>query len=79
MNGEYLGETPYTHKDTKTVFTSNKIELKKEGYETKEVRIRRDGKVNVGALIGGIFVLFPFIWLMDYKSTYNFELEPVKS
>ena len=78
-DGEYLGKTPYTYEDKKFVGSATALELKKEGHKTEYFTITRDRKINVPAPIGGIFVLVPFLWVMDYKPSYNFEMEPESS
>jgi len=74
MNGKHVGTTPYTHSDTKIVGTSTALKLVKEGYEPLNTYLNRNEKVNVGAVIGGCFFLFPFLWTMDYNPTHNYEL-----
>jgi hypothetical protein len=78
MNGSMRGTTPYPHSDTKIVGSSTHIKLVKEGYEDFHAIISRSEELNVGALIGGLFLLVPFLWLMDYSHSYNFELSPKK-
>jgi hypothetical protein len=36
----------------------------------------RNEEADVGAIIGGIFFLFPFLWTMKYKPGRLYELEP---
>ena len=74
MNGEPVGTTPYSHSDTKIVGTTTSVKLVKEGYEPLNTYLTRNEKVNVGAIIGGCFFLFPFLWTMDYNPTHNYEL-----
>lgn len=74
LNGEPVGTTPYTHSDTKIVGTSTSLKLVKEGYEPINTYLNRNEKVNVGAIIGGCFFLFPFLWTMDYNPTHNYEM-----
>ena len=76
LNGETVGKTPYTHTDTKIVGSTTTVSLKKEGYETLNTSFSRDEEVDVGAIIGGIFVLVPFLWTMKYKPTHTYELSP---
>ena len=78
-DGEYLGKTPYIYEDKKFVGSVTTLELKKEGHKTEHFTITRDRKINVPALVGGIFVLVPFLWVMDYKPSYTYELEPDSS
>lgn len=79
MNGEYMGVTPFSYSDTKIVGSSTEIRLEKEGYEPLYTMMSRDETVDVGAIIGGVFFLFPFLWTMKYKPTHNYELIPLSS
>ena len=76
LNGEYTGVTPYTHTDTKIVGSSTQVRLEKEGYETLNTAFSRNEDADVGAIIGGIFFLFPFLWTMKYKPVRTYELVP---
>ncbi|MBK8884807.1 MAG: PEGA domain-containing protein [Bacteroidales bacterium] len=78
MNGEPVGTTPYTHTDTKIVGTTTILKITSDGYEDFNGVLVRNEEANVGAIIGGIFLLFPFLWVMDYKPMHNFELVPSK-
>lgn len=79
MNGEYMGVTPFSYSDTKIVGSSTEIRLEKEGYEPLYTMMSRDETADVGAIIGGVFFLFPFLWTMKYKPTHNYELIPLSS
>jgi hypothetical protein len=76
INGEYMGTTPVTYSDKKIVGSTNLVTLEKEGYNPLNTAFSRDEELDVGALVGGIFVLVPFLWIMKYKPTRNFELKP---
>lgn len=78
MDGEPVGTTPYAHTDTKIVGSTTPFRMTLEGYEDYNGLLKRNEEVNVGAIIGGIFLLFPFLWTMDYKPTHTYELIPVK-
>ncbi len=75
LNGEPVGTTPYTHKDTKIVGSTTTVQLEKEGYDPLHTSFSRDEAVDVGAIIGGLFVLVPFLWTMKYKPTHTYELK----
>lgn len=79
LNGEKVGTTPYTHTDTKIVGSTNTVLLKKEGYQDFSALFSRNEDVSVGAIVGGIFVLVPLFWVMDYKPTHSYEMVPLKS
>jgi hypothetical protein len=78
LNDELVGNTPYTYSDTKIVGTTTIVKIKAEGYEDFNYVLKRNEEANVGAIIGGILVLVPFLWVMDYKPMHNFELVPLK-
>jgi hypothetical protein len=50
--------------------------LEKEGYEPLNTIFSRNEEVDPGAIVGGVFFLFPFLWTMKYKPTHNYELMP---
>lgn len=77
LNGENVGMTPYTHRDSKIVGSSNTVKIEKEGYQAVNTGFSRDEEVDVGAIIGGLFLLVPFLWTMKYKPSHSYELVPV--
>jgi hypothetical protein len=77
LNGEPVGVTPYTHTDTRIVGSTTVVRLEKEGYQTLHTSFARDEEADVGAIIGGIFFLVPFLWIMKYKPHRYFELIPL--
>ena len=70
MNGAYVGTTPYRHSDTKVVGTSTDLRFEKDGYETLQVWLTRNEEADPGAILGGIFFLFPFLWTMKYQPSH---------
>lgn len=76
IDDQSVGSTPYSYTDTKIMGSPTDIRIEKEGYEPFYTTIYRDEEVDVGAIIGGIFFLFPFLWTMGYKSTHTYELFP---
>jgi hypothetical protein len=41
------------------------------------VAIQRNEQFSVGACIGGVLVLVPFLWIMGYKPDHTYELRPL--
>ena len=76
MNGQMVGKTPYKHRDSKIVGSMTTINLEKENFDNFNTTLTRDEEVDVGAVIGGIFFLFPFLWTMKYQPWHNYELVP---
>lgn len=78
LNEELAGTTPYLHSDTRIVGSTTRVRLEKEGYEALHSSFSRNEEVDAGAIIGGIFFLFPFLWTMKYKPAHTYELVPLK-
>ena len=76
MNGEYMGVTPYSYSDTKIVGSTTDVRLEKERFETLHTTLSRNERADVGAIVGGLFFLFPFLWTMKYNPTHTYELRP---
>jgi hypothetical protein len=74
MDGRPLGETPYFYTDKAVAGTTKTVTLKKEGYKEYYGYIKRE-KLCVPVLIGGIFLIVPLVWVLEYPSQYNFEME----
>lgn len=68
------GVTPLHYSDTAIAGATKTLKLKKEGYKTFEGVIRKSD-FQVGPCIGGVLVLFPFIWILGYPDEHEFELE----
>ncbi|MBO0939649.1 PEGA domain-containing protein [Fibrella sp. HMF5335] len=74
VNGQYAGVTPYQYSDTKIVGSTTDLRLEKDGYEPLRVPLVRNERADGGAIIGGIFLLFPFLWTMKYDPEHTYEL-----
>lgn len=62
---------------TKIVGSTTSVKIVKEGYEPFITSFSRDEEVDVGAVIGGFFVMVPFLWTMKYKPARTYELSPI--
>jgi hypothetical protein len=74
VDGQVMGETPYFYTDKAAAGTVKTVTLRKEDYKDFNGYIKRE-KLSVPALIGGIFLIVPFVWILEYPSQYNFEME----
>ena len=77
IDGQPMGKTPYAYTDTKIVGSTTMVKLEKEGYDQLNVTFSRSEQADVGAIIGGIFVLVPFLWTMKYNPVHEYELTPL--
>jgi hypothetical protein len=76
LNGMYVGNTPYMMSDTKIVGSSTLVRVEADGYEPVDTVITRNEVFDVGACIGGVLVLIPFLWIMGYQPDHYYELRP---
>ncbi|HQB27707.1 MAG TPA: PEGA domain-containing protein [Paludibacter sp.] len=77
IDGQPVGKTPYSHTDTKIVGSKTTVKLVKEGYEDLYTSFSRTEQADVGAIIGGLFLLVPFLWTMEYNPTHTYEMVPI--
>lgn len=76
VDGQPMGKTPYAHSDTKITGSITTVKIEKEGYDPLNSSFYRTEQVDVGAIIGGLFVWIPFLWVMKYNPIHTFELTP---
>ena len=77
LNGALVGETPYVMRDTKIVGSVTDVRIEAHGYEPLQAFIKRNEDFQLGACIGGVFLLVPFIWVMGYYPDHMYELRPL--
>lgn len=73
VNGEYMGTGEAYYSDEKVAFSRNKVEIRKEGCRTDYHSFRRSEEADIGAIVGGIFLTVPFLWVTEYKPYRNYE------
>lgn len=74
VNGQYKGTTPYQYSDTKIVGSTTDLRLEKDGFEPLQVPLVRNERADAGAIVGGVFLLFPFLWTMKYNPDHTYQL-----
>lgn len=79
LDGEPVGTTPYPMSDQKIVGSSTHVRLVLDGYEPYQAVIQRNEQFDAGACLGGVLVMFPFLWIMGYKPEHNYELTPLRT
>jgi hypothetical protein len=77
INGMIVGQTPYTLTDTKIVGTTTMLDFEAPGYQPMRTQIQRNEELDPLALVGGIFLLVPFLWIMKYSGTHMYTLVPL--
>ena len=81
VNGEYLGRGRAVYSDRKVAFSNNHVEIRKEGCQTDSYSFSRNEDADLGAIVGGIFLAVPFLWVTEYKPQrgYDYECEPLSA
>jgi PEGA domain len=76
LNGQPVGNTPYTMTDSRIVGSSTQVRLEAPGYQPLDATISRSEELDILPLIGGIFLLVPLLWVMKYQPTHLYQLQP---
>ena len=73
VNGEYIGTGRAVYSDQKVAFSKNQVEIRKAGCRAENYSFRRNEEADVGAIVGGILVTVPFLWVTEYKPHHAYE------
>ena len=73
LDGSYKGRGKIIHSDMKIVGSTTNVKFRKKGCQSNRYSFSRSEQLHVGALIGGIFFLFPFLWIMGYNPIHSYE------
>jgi len=77
LDGMNVGTTPYKLTDFKITGAETSILMVMDGYEDFNGLLKKNEKANVGAIVAGCFLLFPFFWATGYDAMHTYELRPV--
>ncbi len=75
LNGESVGYTPYYMTDTKIIGSCTSVKIQKENYRDFYTTICRTEEADPGAIIGGFFFFYPFLWALKYKPNHFYKLQ----
>jgi hypothetical protein len=73
IDDEYKGTGSASHSDTKIIGSTTYVKLKKDGCETQSYSFSRNEEFDAGACAGGVFLLFPFLWIQKYRPVHSYE------
>lgn len=76
INGISAGKSPVVMADRKLSMSTTYIRIEKEGYLPLETYIVRDEKIDFGAAIAGLFLYYPWLWVLEYHPQHNYVLLP---
>ncbi len=75
VNGEYIGTGHAHYSDQKVAFSKNEVEIRKEGCRAENYSFRRSEEADIGAIVGGLFLTVPFLWVTEYKPRHSYDFE----
>ncbi len=75
VNDEFIGVGEATYSDKKVAFSNNSVRLQKPGCEPVHYSFRRNEDPEAGAIVGGILVVVPLLWVTEYKNEHNYEYD----
>jgi hypothetical protein len=75
QSGRAIGTGVADYQDRKPFWGSTSFRIEKEGCKTKELTIYRNDDISPGMVIGGFFLIFPWVWMGDYQPSYGASLE----
>ena len=78
IDGELRGRGTVVHTDTKIVGSSTTVRLEKDGCEPLNLSFARNEEFDAGACAGGVFFLFPFLWIQKYRPERTYEYQCIK-
>jgi hypothetical protein len=77
IDDRVMGQTPVRYSDSSVFWQRHDLQLRKQGYRSRQIRLRKD-QLRVGPLVGAIFVVVPGMWLLGYPPAMTYELEPAQ-
>ena len=75
VNGEYMGTGEAYYSDEEVAFSRNKVEIRKAGCRSEYHSFRRNEEADIGAIVGGIILTVPFLWVTEYKPYRSYEYD----
>ncbi len=75
LNGATVGRTPYVHSDTEFSGTAKNFSVEMEGYESRQVVVKRDQWGNGKTVLSILFFLPGLLWSAEYPPQQLVELE----
>ena len=79
VNGEYMGTGHAVYTDQKVAFSKSDVEIRKDGCAAENYSFRRSEEADVGAIVGGLLLTVPFLWVTEYKPHHGYDFECVPS
>ena len=66
VDDNYLGEKSAVYTDRKIAFRSSDLRIEKKGCKTQTYTLTKSDQIDYLALVGGILMIVPTLWIMKY-------------
>jgi hypothetical protein len=73
VNDEFIGNAPAQTSLSDFDFNNYDVVISADGYRAYHGQLRKEFKV--GAFVGGLFLLFPWLWVYGPSPYQTFEIE----
>jgi hypothetical protein len=73
INNEYYGNDSAVYTDMKVSFMRSIIRVEKKGCVPLSYVLRKNDRVDYMAILGGVLLIAPIVWLMKYRPVYHLE------
>jgi hypothetical protein len=71
-DGQMVGVGQGVYRDTKVVGSTTAIRISKDGCHDQNYILTRNEEADIGAIIGGVIFIVPFLWVTKYKPEHNY-------
>lgn len=79
VNGKSSSTGTHIHSDRKVAWLGkNRVVISKKGCADQNFVFKRNEELDVGALVFGIFLIVPLVWVMQYKAVHEYEFTCIK-
>lgn len=78
VDGEMRGTGMVSITDSKIVGSTTSYRLERPGCQPQFGQFSRNEQMSVGALLGGLVLVVPFLWIMEYKPEHYVEFSCTK-
>jgi len=80
VNGKVYGTGNIVYSDRKIALlgSKNRVQLSKKGCLDSSYKFKRNEVVEPIALITGIFLIAPLLWIMKYKAVHEYQFKCTK-
>jgi hypothetical protein len=66
IDNQFVGEQSAVYTDRKIAFKESDLRIEKDGCKTQTYTLQKSDQIDYLALVGGILMVVPTLWIMKY-------------